>query len=101
MQLPMQVVKRPRRKADHSAPSSAEVNNSGTISPLLHTPSWRYAQLIKHLENLCYHHAVCVSPLLTFERLNQSLLNLVRTSWHLSPSQQSLFLYVYPPIVAR
>jgi hypothetical protein len=31
---------------------------------------------------------VCVSPLLTFECLNQSLWNLVRISWHLSPSQR-------------
>jgi hypothetical protein len=32
---------------------------------------------------------VCVSPLLTFKRLNQSLWNLVSMSWHLSPSQRS------------
>jgi hypothetical protein len=33
------------------------------------------------------HLAVCVSPRSTFEFLNQSLLNLVCISWHLSPSQ--------------
>jgi hypothetical protein len=31
---------RPGRDADHSPPSSAEVKNSGTIPPLLCTPSW-------------------------------------------------------------
>jgi hypothetical protein len=36
---------------------------------------------------LWYHHAVCI-PQLTFECLNQSLWNLVRISWHLSPSQR-------------
>jgi hypothetical protein len=53
---------------------------------------------------------VCVSPLSTFEWLNQSLWNLVCISWHLSqsqrdtfinPSHQSVCLYMYPPIVAR
>jgi hypothetical protein len=36
------------------------------------------------------HHAVCVCipPQLTFDFLNQSLLNLVRISRHLSPSQR-------------
>jgi hypothetical protein len=36
-------VKRPRREADHSLPSSAEVKNGGTIPPLPHTSSWRGA----------------------------------------------------------
>jgi hypothetical protein len=34
-------VKRPGREADHSPPTSAEVKESGSIHPLLHTPSWR------------------------------------------------------------
>jgi hypothetical protein len=44
-------------------------------------------------------------PQLTLECLNQSLWNLVRISWHLSPSQQpnkKFLSSVYvPPIVAR
>jgi hypothetical protein len=32
-------VKRQRRKADHSPPSSAEVENDGAIPPLCHTSS--------------------------------------------------------------
>jgi hypothetical protein len=31
----------PEREADHSCPSSAEVENGGNISPLSHTSSWR------------------------------------------------------------
>jgi hypothetical protein len=72
---------------------------------------------------VCVCVCVCISPLLTFERLNQSLLNLVRISQHLSPSQRlikkslplvcvSVFVFPYrcqvtarfgknPPIVAR
>jgi hypothetical protein len=34
-------VKWPRREADHSSPSSAEVKNGGAIPPLSHTSSWR------------------------------------------------------------
>jgi hypothetical protein len=33
-------VKRPRREADHSSPSSAEVKNGGDIPPLPNTYSW-------------------------------------------------------------
>jgi hypothetical protein len=36
-------VKRPGRKADHSAPSSAELKNGGDIPPLHHASSWRGA----------------------------------------------------------
>jgi hypothetical protein len=32
-------IKRPRREADHSPPSSAEVKNAGVTSPLPHTSS--------------------------------------------------------------
>jgi hypothetical protein len=41
-------VKRPGREADHSHPSSTEVENGGGMSPLPHTSSWRGASLIKH-----------------------------------------------------
>jgi hypothetical protein len=34
-------VKWPGREVDHSPPTSAEVKKSGSIHPLLHTPSWR------------------------------------------------------------
>jgi hypothetical protein len=37
---PFLAVKRPRREADHSPPSSAEVKNGGAIPPLPHLPSW-------------------------------------------------------------
>jgi hypothetical protein len=33
--------KRSGREADHSPPSSPEDTNSGAISPLYHTSSWR------------------------------------------------------------
>jgi hypothetical protein len=42
------VVKRPGREADHSVASSAEVKNIRAIPPLLHTFSWRGAQLNEH-----------------------------------------------------
>jgi hypothetical protein len=35
-------------EAEHSPPSSVEVKDTGTISPLSHTSSWRDAELIKH-----------------------------------------------------
>jgi hypothetical protein len=34
-------VKRQRREADHSPPSSVEVNNGGAIPPFLNTSPWR------------------------------------------------------------
>jgi hypothetical protein len=36
-------LKRPGLEADHSPPSSADVKNSGAVSPLPHTSSWRGA----------------------------------------------------------
>jgi hypothetical protein len=51
------------------------------------------------LLSICY---VCSPPpASTFEFLNQSLWNLVCTSWLLSHSQQSMCLYVYTHLVAR
>jgi hypothetical protein len=41
-------VKRLGREADHSPPSSAEVNNDGAIPPLPHMSSWHSDKLIKH-----------------------------------------------------
>jgi hypothetical protein len=38
-------VKRPGRKTDHSPPSSAEVKDVWSYTPLPHTPSWLGAQL--------------------------------------------------------
>jgi hypothetical protein len=35
-----QGVRRPKREADHSLASSAEVKNGGAIPALSHTPSW-------------------------------------------------------------
>jgi hypothetical protein len=43
-----------RHKADHSPPSSAEVNNGGAILPLCHMPSWCGVSLIKHTENFIF-----------------------------------------------
>jgi hypothetical protein len=37
--------KRPLREADHSPPSSAEVKNARSYTPLAHTSSWRSALL--------------------------------------------------------
>jgi hypothetical protein len=44
-------VKWPGHEADRSPPSSAEVKNSGAISPLPHTSLLRGAYLIKHRDN--------------------------------------------------
>jgi hypothetical protein len=46
-----QGVKRQGREADHSPPTSAEIENGGAIRSLLHTSSWSGAQLIKHKDN--------------------------------------------------
>jgi hypothetical protein len=43
-------VKRQKREADHSSPSSAEVDNDGNITPLPDTSSWPGALLPKHRE---------------------------------------------------
>jgi hypothetical protein len=42
---PMGRIKREGCEADHSLPSSAEVKNGEAITPLLHTSSWRSAEL--------------------------------------------------------
>jgi hypothetical protein len=34
-------VKRPKREADHSPPSSVQFRNGGAVPPLPHIPSWR------------------------------------------------------------
>jgi hypothetical protein len=44
-------VKRPRREADHSPPSAAEVKKGRSIPPLQHTPSWRSVYVITHRDN--------------------------------------------------
>jgi hypothetical protein len=44
-------IKREEHGTDSSLPSNAEVKNGGTITPLLHTPSWRGSQLIEHRDN--------------------------------------------------
>jgi hypothetical protein len=36
-------VKRPEREADHSPPSTAEVENDGAVLPFSHMSSWRNA----------------------------------------------------------
>jgi hypothetical protein len=55
-------VKRPRRKAYNSLPSSAEVKNGGTISPLPHMSSWHGAYLIKHMDNFFFSLALQPNP---------------------------------------
>jgi hypothetical protein len=40
---PSSRVEQPGRQADHSFPPSCEVKNGGTLTPLLHTPSWHGA----------------------------------------------------------
>jgi hypothetical protein len=40
---PFSGIKRLARDADHSPPSSAEVENGGAIPPLPHTSSWHGA----------------------------------------------------------
>jgi hypothetical protein len=40
------------READYSPPSSVEIKNGGAIPPLLKTPSWHEALLIKHRNNI-------------------------------------------------
>jgi hypothetical protein len=47
-------VKLQGREADHSSPSSVEVKNSGTKSPLPHTSSWCGAYLIKHRDSFTF-----------------------------------------------
>jgi hypothetical protein len=42
------------RVADHSLPSSAEVNKSGAIPPLPNMSSRHRAYLIKHKENITF-----------------------------------------------
>jgi hypothetical protein len=49
-----QGVKRPRRDADHSPPSSAEVKDYVYIHPLSHTSSWHSAY------KLCFYLLVAV-----------------------------------------
>jgi hypothetical protein len=44
-------IKQPRREADHSPPSSAEVKNGGAIPPLPHIFSYLDAQLMNHKVN--------------------------------------------------
>jgi hypothetical protein len=44
-------VKRLRREADHSPPSSAEVKKGGAIPPLPHMSSWHSDSLINHRDN--------------------------------------------------
>jgi hypothetical protein len=41
-------------------PTSAEVKNSGAVSPLPHMPSLRRAELIKHRENFTFFQVVMV-----------------------------------------
>jgi hypothetical protein len=48
------VLKRQGYEADHSPPSSAEVNSGGAIPPLPYTSSWRCAYLIKHRDNFIF-----------------------------------------------
>jgi hypothetical protein len=47
-------VKQPGREADHLRPSSAEVKNGGSITPLSHTPLWHGAQLIKDRDRFTF-----------------------------------------------
>jgi hypothetical protein len=44
-------IKRSERDADHSPPSSAEVEKVGAIPPLPHMSSWHCASVIKHRDN--------------------------------------------------
>lgn len=53
-------MKWPEREADHSIPSSAEVDNGDTIISLPHTPSWLGAQLQWQLNIFSILSYVCV-----------------------------------------
>jgi hypothetical protein len=44
-------VKRPRRQANHSSPTSAEVKKTWVYIPTPHTSSWRSAYLVKFRKN--------------------------------------------------
>jgi hypothetical protein len=46
--------KRPRREADRSPPSSADVKNGGAMPALPHMSSWRGHQSIKHPDNFTF-----------------------------------------------
>jgi len=46
-------LKRPKREADHSPSSSAEVKNVWSYTSTPHTPSWSGAQ-IKHRDNFTF-----------------------------------------------
>jgi hypothetical protein len=42
-------------EADHSSPSSVEVNNDTALTPLSHAFSWCHDQLIKHRDNFTFY----------------------------------------------
>jgi hypothetical protein len=48
-------VKRQRREADQSPPSSAEVKKGGAIHPLPHMSSWHSTYLIKHRDSFTFN----------------------------------------------
>jgi hypothetical protein len=48
-------VKRPRRETNHSPPSVSEVNNCGSMPPLLHTSSWHSVYLLKQRDNFTFY----------------------------------------------
>jgi hypothetical protein len=57
-------VKRLRREANHSPPSTAEVKNAGAIHPLYYVSSWHRAQIIKHRDNstfIAYASIICAT----------------------------------------
>jgi hypothetical protein len=47
-------LKRPRREADHSPPSSAEVKNGGAMPPFSNMSSWHSALLITQRQLYLY-----------------------------------------------
>jgi hypothetical protein len=47
-------VMRPDREADHSPPSSSEVQNDGAVPPLPHTSSWHGTLSLKHKNNFTF-----------------------------------------------
>jgi hypothetical protein len=71
-----QWMKWPEREADHSIPSSAEVDNGDTIISLPHTPSWLGAQLLKYSGNLTFSAyfpmSVCSDLIFSFSMRSMS-----------------------------
>jgi hypothetical protein len=58
-------VDRPGHEADHSRPSTSEVKTGGSIPPLAHTSSWRFAKLIMYSDKFYLYQRLWMVAVLT------------------------------------